>query len=208
MPDREHEGGTAEDVQFTEVDRLRLVEVAGSAEHHEQRLAVALELRTLVRDDRILDRELVQIELLCRSVQLSLGRAVEPDPGHRRRIGEARERLGQSRRRRDASTVAVHRTVDDAGLDQTGLRRGGHGLPGMTGRHRVLRRDHVVGGARGTTRKDGTDRTLFTHANTAFGKVRGDTVGHGSSGHQSNATRSDGVDCLNFSWYSRLATHR
>ena len=52
-----------EDVHLAELDRLRLVEVPGRAQDAEQRVAVALELRALMGVDRVLDGELVQVEL-------------------------------------------------------------------------------------------------------------------------------------------------
>ena len=44
---------------------------------------VVVELRSLVRPERILDGELVQPELVGELVELLLGRAAEVDPHHR-----------------------------------------------------------------------------------------------------------------------------
>ena len=69
-----------EDVHLAELDGLRLVDVAGRAQHAEQRVAVALELGPLMCVDRVLDRELVQGELARDLGELLAARAVEPDP--------------------------------------------------------------------------------------------------------------------------------
>ena len=86
MADGEHEVRADEDVHLAELDLLDVVEVAGGAQHDEQRVAVALQLRPLVGDDRVLDGELVQAELLGDGQQLRLGRPVQADPGHRARL--------------------------------------------------------------------------------------------------------------------------
>ena len=52
----------------------------GGAQHHEQRIAVDLELGHLVRAQRVLDRQLVQPELRLQDAQVLLGRLVEADP--------------------------------------------------------------------------------------------------------------------------------
>ena len=64
MADRQHEAGADEDVDLAELHLLDVVQVRRGAKDDEERVAVALELRTLVGDDRVLDRELVQAELL------------------------------------------------------------------------------------------------------------------------------------------------
>ena len=63
VADRDHELWAGEDVHLTELDGLRLVDVAGRMQDAKQRLAVVLELGALVRADGILDGELVQREL-------------------------------------------------------------------------------------------------------------------------------------------------
>ena len=83
VADGEHEVRADEDVDLAELDLLDVVEVGGGAQHDEQRVAVALELGPLVGDDRVLDRELVQAELLGDRQELRLGRPEQPDPGHR-----------------------------------------------------------------------------------------------------------------------------
>ncbi len=64
MPHGQHESRSGEYVQLAEFDLLGLIHVAGRAQHDEQRLPVALQLRPLVSDDGVLHRELVQAKLL------------------------------------------------------------------------------------------------------------------------------------------------
>src|SRR4029450_10658092 len=63
VPDGEDEVRAGEDVQLAEVDFLDIVEVAGGTQHHEQGVAVAFQLGALMGDDRVLARQLVQLEL-------------------------------------------------------------------------------------------------------------------------------------------------
>ena len=82
-------------MDLAELDLLDLVQVAGGAQHREQGVAVAFQLGSLVGDDGVLDRQLVQAELLGHGQQLRLGRPVEPDPGHRARlVAQAQGGLG------------------------------------------------------------------------------------------------------------------
>ena len=64
MPHREHEVGAHEDVDLAELDLLGVIEVARRSKDDEKRVPVALELRPLVSDDRVLDGELVELERL------------------------------------------------------------------------------------------------------------------------------------------------
>jgi hypothetical protein len=57
--------------------------VTRGLQHDEEGITVDLELRPLVRVDRILDGELVQVELPTDGVELLLRRLVEPDPDER-----------------------------------------------------------------------------------------------------------------------------
>ena len=82
VSDGEHEVAADEQVDLAELDLLDVVEVAGGPQHDEERVAVAFQLGPLVGDDRVLDGELVQPELLGHGQQLRLGRPVEADPGH------------------------------------------------------------------------------------------------------------------------------
>ena len=59
----QHEVGPDEDVHLAELDLFDLVDVARRTQHDEQDVVVPLDLRALVGDDRVLDRELVQPEL-------------------------------------------------------------------------------------------------------------------------------------------------
>ena len=89
VTDGQNEVRTTEDVQLAEFDPLGLVAVPRSTQHHEQCLAVALELGALVRDDRILDRQFVEVEMLCSGIQLGVVGPVHADPRHRLRIRKA-----------------------------------------------------------------------------------------------------------------------
>ncbi len=80
MPDGDHEVRVAEDMQLSEFDLP--VDVLGGAEDREEHIVVALQFRSLVGGDRILDRQRMQAELLPDRGQLALGRPLEPDPGH------------------------------------------------------------------------------------------------------------------------------
>ena len=62
VTDDDRETVTDEDLDLTELDRLGDVGVERGLEDHEQRIAVDLELGSLVGVDRVLDRELVEIE--------------------------------------------------------------------------------------------------------------------------------------------------
>ena len=137
VADGEHEVRADEDVDLAELDLLDLVEVAGGAQHHEQGVAVALQLGALVGDDRVLDGQLVQAELLGDGQQLA------PRPA-----GTARSRpwcRGWSRRRRAASAT-VERAVDpaavavDGGVDDALLHRRGGVLGPRLHRHLGRRR--------------------------------------------------------------------
>ena len=87
MTDGDDEIWSDEDVQLGELHRLRPVQVASRAQHHEEGIAVALQLRALMGEDGILDRELVQPELLGDAGELILVGPVETDPCHPARPG-------------------------------------------------------------------------------------------------------------------------
>ncbi len=104
-----------EQVHLAELDLLDVVEVARCPEHDEQGLAVALELGPLVGDDRVLDGQLVQPELLGDGQQLALGRPEEADPGHRSRaIAQLAHGFGHGVRTPDPCAALVQRRVDQA----------------------------------------------------------------------------------------------
>ena len=69
-----------EHLDLAELDGFGLVDVAGGLQHDEQRLAVHLEFRPLVRLDSVFDRELVESERLS-DVRELLGHGfVQADP--------------------------------------------------------------------------------------------------------------------------------
>ena len=76
----DHEVAVDEQQDLADLDDSSVVDVAHGLQHHEQRVAVHLELRPLVRVDRVLDRERMQVELLANGVELLLGRLEQPDP--------------------------------------------------------------------------------------------------------------------------------
>ncbi|GGT21971.1 hypothetical protein GCM10010254_48210 [Streptomyces chromofuscus] len=78
MADRDHEVGADEDVQLAEVDLLWCVEVAGRPQDDEEGLAVAFQLRPLVRLHRVLDGQRVQAELLGQGEQFARRGAGQP----------------------------------------------------------------------------------------------------------------------------------
>src|SRR5262249_50421643 len=55
VPDCDHEVAADEDVQLSEVHLLDVIEVARRSKDHEQRVAVPLQLGSLMRDDGVLD---------------------------------------------------------------------------------------------------------------------------------------------------------
>lgn len=59
---RDHEVGADEDVDLAGLDSVVLVDVPECLEDEEQAVVVLLELGSLVRDDRVLDRERVELE--------------------------------------------------------------------------------------------------------------------------------------------------
>jgi hypothetical protein len=81
MPHRDHEILADEHVQLGEFDLLAAVDVAGRPQDGEEDIVVALDLRALVRHDRVLDRELVDAELPRHLAELGLVRLLQPDPG-------------------------------------------------------------------------------------------------------------------------------
>ena len=131
VPDGEDEVIADEHVQLREVDLLAPVVVPRRAQHDEQRLAVPLELGPLMRLHRVLDRELVQVELRRQGRQVRLVRADEPDPGQVagvRVASFAQQRVGRRERARlrEPDAVVVHDVDGDARpRDVVGLGDGG-----------------------------------------------------------------------------------
>ena len=113
VPDRDHVVRADEDVHLAELDGLGLVHVARGLQHEERHVAVALQLRALMADERVLDRERVQVEHLGDRAHLLGIRAVEPDPRH----AAVRPRLGEHLDRgpaRHPAAVSVHGGVDES----------------------------------------------------------------------------------------------
>lgn len=63
VADGDHEVFPGEHVDLAELDPLGVIEVAGRAQHDEQGGVIALQLRTLMGGDRVLDGQRVQFEL-------------------------------------------------------------------------------------------------------------------------------------------------
>jgi hypothetical protein len=69
----------------------------------------------LVRVDRVLDRELVQVELAADGIELLLGRLVKADPDEGIPLLARRARLQHSQLAGTATAVVVDGAVDDHG---------------------------------------------------------------------------------------------
>jgi hypothetical protein len=112
VPDGDDEPVADEEEDLAELDLAALP--AGRLEHEEERVAVELELRPLVRLDRVLDGQLVQVELAPDRVELARARLVEPDPdecvGPERLVGVLQGKLAGP-----APPLLVHGAVDDHG---------------------------------------------------------------------------------------------
>ena len=93
VPDGDHEVRPEEQVDLTGLDDLHRVDVDTRPEHHEQDIAVALQLRALVGLDSVLDRQAVQVELLGDRVDLLRGRVHQPDPAEAVAAGRAGAQL-------------------------------------------------------------------------------------------------------------------
>jgi hypothetical protein len=107
--------GSDEHLDLAELDRLALLDVASRLVHDEHHVVVDLELGSLVGFDRVLHRELVQVELTPHGVELLLGGLMEPDP-HEGVLGVARGgQLVQRQLPGPAPPVLVQRAVHDHG---------------------------------------------------------------------------------------------
>ena len=67
-------------MDLAELDALGLVEVAGAAQYDEPVLVVLLDLRALAGLVRVLDGELVEVQLVREAVELLLRRVGHADP--------------------------------------------------------------------------------------------------------------------------------
>ncbi len=128
VPQGDHEVRPHEDVQLPELHLLGGVDVPGGAQDHEEGVVVALELGPLVGDDRVLDGQFVQAELLGQGGDIALVRPVHADPGHALGLGVQRGvGLGEGGGRGDAVAVDVDGAVDEAAALLTPGRGGGAG---------------------------------------------------------------------------------
>ena len=102
-----------EDEDLAEGDLVPVVVPARGLQDEEERIAVDLELRPLMRVDRVLDRQLVQLELAAHGVELLDRRLEEPDPDEG--VGVAGRVVGvlESELALTAASVLVHGAVDD-----------------------------------------------------------------------------------------------
>jgi predicted RNA-binding protein len=80
MAHRDDEVAVDEEEDLAGLDVTQLARVTDGLEHDEQRVAIALDLRPLMGDDRVLHGQLVQVELAPHRVELVLGRLVDADP--------------------------------------------------------------------------------------------------------------------------------
>jgi hypothetical protein len=110
---RDDELGADEDRDLAKEDGLRLVHVASRPQDDEECLAIALELRALMRLDRVLDREFVQVELARHRGELLLTRLVETEPGDGALGLAGRVQFGKVGRLRRTPPLTVDSLVDD-----------------------------------------------------------------------------------------------
>jgi hypothetical protein len=82
MADGEYEVAAHEHMDLAEINLFDGVEVTRGAQHDEQGVAVAFQLRPLMGDDGVLHGQLVQPELPRHGEQLRFRGPVQPDPGH------------------------------------------------------------------------------------------------------------------------------
>jgi len=75
---REHVVAAGEDVELADLELL--ARHLDGLQHHEQRVAVVLDLRALVAVARVLHRERVQVELLAHLLELGLGGVAQRHP--------------------------------------------------------------------------------------------------------------------------------
>lgn len=108
----------ADDEGFANEDRgLAIGDLAvremGWARHHEQLVAIDVELRQLVCEERVLDRQRVQVVILLELAQLRLARLEQSDPDEFGAIGRTTDGLIQ-RDRADPLAIAIETGGDDA----------------------------------------------------------------------------------------------
>ncbi|CRK52255.1 hypothetical protein RHCRD62_40142 [Rhodococcus sp. RD6.2] len=66
----------------TEFDLLHVVEIAGRAQDDQQRGVLSFEFGSLVGSDGIVDREMMQVELVRGGADFGAVGPVQTDPGH------------------------------------------------------------------------------------------------------------------------------
>ena len=113
VADGDQEVRAEEEHHLADVDELVGADVAGRLDDEEERVAVDLELRPLVRADGVLDGQLVQVELASNRVELLCGRLDEPDPGEAAGGGGLRADAGDLPVALEAVPLAVDGAVDD-----------------------------------------------------------------------------------------------
>ncbi len=119
VADSEHEPASHEHVDLAELDLFLRVEVGCRAEHDEQCVAIALELRPLVRHDGVFDRELMESKFGRDRDELRLGWAKQAYPGDRVvLLAQEPCRVSDRCRRLDPAAVPIDRGVDHALLDR------------------------------------------------------------------------------------------
>ncbi len=128
MTDGHDEVRTDEDVHLSELDLLDVIQVAGGAQHDEQRVAVAIQLRPLMTQERVLRSEWMKPELGDDLAHLGLRGPVQPDPGDAAALVNGLETLGETRRIRRAFSVDVHREIDEGHAGPPFLRRRARGI--------------------------------------------------------------------------------
>jgi hypothetical protein len=112
VSDCDHEVGTDEHVQLAELHFLHIIEVPGRAQHREQCVAVPLQLGTLMRGDRVVNRQAVQLELARHRPELVDIGPVQPDPRHALPLAQQLVGLLQARRVGRPPTVNVDGVLD------------------------------------------------------------------------------------------------
>ena len=111
MANADDEGIANEDRGLTIADLA--VREMGWARHHEQLVAIDVELWQLVCEERVLDRQRVQVVILLELAQLRLARLEQSDPDEFRAIGCTADRLIE-RDRTDPLAIAIETGGDDA----------------------------------------------------------------------------------------------
>src|SRR5665213_629698 len=101
-----------EEVEFGELHVFHVVEVARRAQDSEQRRPVALEFRSLVSRDRVLDGERVQLKFARDGTDLLDVGSVQTDPRRPVPLTHQLVGLGQADRVSTAPPVDVDRVVD------------------------------------------------------------------------------------------------